>query len=140
MLGKYESTIKYGQTRNTGNIGNKTNYLRIQISFKYWTLLSLECNNKTKQNKTKHTKKRTETKKNKNENNKRKTNKNQRKKREKNKTENQKTRYDIIRKTFIKSCYWSNPSNFNLVQLLSVHNIKKLNNLRKCQFFLNFFF
>jgi len=52
MLGKFQGTIKYGQTRNTSNIGHKTNYLRIQISFKYWTLLSLECNNKTK-----HTKK-----------------------------------------------------------------------------------
>ena len=53
MLGKFESIIKYGQTRNTGNIRNKTNYLRIQISFKYWTLLSLECKNKEKQNKAK---------------------------------------------------------------------------------------
>jgi len=74
------------------------------------------------------------------------------KKKGKNKTVNKKTKYDIIRKTFIKSCYWRNPkiwynsfikscywrnpSNFNLVQLLSVHNIKKLNNLRKCLFLL----
>ena len=103
-------------------------------------MLSLECNNKTKQSKTKKNK--TKTKQNKKKEQKQKKNKKQKqkqkteKKREKNKTENQKTKYDIIRKTFINSCYWSNLSHFNLVQLLSVHNIKKLNNLRKCPFFL----
>ena len=102
----------------------------------------MQKQSKTKQKQNKTHKKRTETTNNKNQNNNKSKNKiknkikNQWKKKEKNKTENQKTKYDIIRKTFINSCYWSNLSNFNLVQLLSVHNIKKLNNLRKCQFFL----
>jgi hypothetical protein len=91
-----------------------------------------------KKNKIKHTKKEQKNKRTKSKTTKQKTKtkKKQRKKREKNKTENQKTKHDIIRKTFINSCYWSNLSNFNLVQLLSVHNIKKLNNLRRCLFLL----
>ncbi|XP_071123308.1 uncharacterized protein [Mytilus edulis] len=40
-------------------------------------------------------------------------------------------KYSDIRKTYIKPFYWKKPSSYKLVQLLSVHNIKELNNLGK---------
>jgi hypothetical protein len=40
-------------------------------------------------------------------------------------------KYDNIRKIYIKQYYWRRPSSFKLVQLLSVHNVKELNNLDK---------
>ena len=40
-------------------------------------------------------------------------------------------KYKDIRKKFIKPYYWNKPSSFKLVQLLSVRNIKELNNLGK---------
>ena len=39
--------------------------------------------------------------------------------------------YDNIRKIYIKSYYWRRPSLFKLVQLLSVHSVKELNNIDK---------
>lgn len=39
-----------------------------------------------------------------------------------------------LRKKFIKPYYWRKPSNFKLVQLLSVHNVKELNNFGKSLF------
>ena len=39
--------------------------------------------------------------------------------------------YDNIRKIYIKSYYWRRPSSFKLVQLLSVHSVKELNNIGK---------
>jgi hypothetical protein len=40
-------------------------------------------------------------------------------------------KYDDIRKKYIKPYYWKKPSAFKLVQLLSVCNIKELNNIIK---------
>ena len=40
-------------------------------------------------------------------------------------------KYDNIRKAYIKPYYWRRPSSFKLVQLLSAHNVKELNNLDK---------
>ena len=40
-------------------------------------------------------------------------------------------KYDDMRKKYIKPYYWKKPSAFKLVQLLSVCNIKELNNLGK---------
>ena len=40
-------------------------------------------------------------------------------------------KYEEIRKRYIKPYYWHRPSAFKLVQLLSVRNIKQLNNLGK---------
>ena len=38
-------------------------------------------------------------------------------------------KYSQIREKYIKKYYWRNPSTFKLIQLLSVRNIKELNNL-----------
>ena len=40
-------------------------------------------------------------------------------------------KYHNLRKKYIKSYYWRNPSAYKLVQLLSVENTKELNYLRK---------
>ena len=40
-------------------------------------------------------------------------------------------KYDDMRKKYIKPYYWKKPYAFKLVQLLSVCNIKELNNLGK---------
>ena len=40
-------------------------------------------------------------------------------------------KYDEMRKEYIKPYYWKKPSAFKLVQLLSVSNIKELNNIGK---------
>lgn len=40
-------------------------------------------------------------------------------------------KYDDMRKKYIKPYYWKKPSAFKLIQLLSVCNIKELNNLGK---------
>ena len=40
-------------------------------------------------------------------------------------------KYDNLRKKYIKGYYWRNPSAYKLIQLLSVENIKELNNLGK---------
>jgi hypothetical protein len=41
------------------------------------------------------------------------------------------TKYNDLRKKYIKKYYWSKPSTFKLVQLLSVENGKELRNLGK---------
>ena len=43
-------------------------------------------------------------------------------------------RYSDVRKLYIKKYYWQYPSTFKLIQLLSVHNVKELNNLGKFLF------
>lgn len=43
-------------------------------------------------------------------------------------------KYEDIRKRYIKQYYWRNPSALKLVQLLSVQNVKELNNLGKYLF------
>jgi hypothetical protein len=40
-------------------------------------------------------------------------------------------KYIDVRRKHLKKYYWQRPSCFKLVQLLSVHNIKELNNLGK---------
>ena len=40
-------------------------------------------------------------------------------------------KYIDVRRKYLKKYYWQRPSCFKLVQLLSVHNIKELNNLGK---------
>ena len=40
-------------------------------------------------------------------------------------------KYIDVRRRFLKKYYWQRPSCFKLVQLLSVGNIKELNNLGK---------
>ena len=45
------------------------------------------------------------------------------------------TKYNDLRTTYIKKYYWSRPSTFKLVQLLSVENRKELCNLGKFNHF-----
>ena len=40
-------------------------------------------------------------------------------------------KYTEIRKKYIKKYFWQMPSCFKLIQLLSVRNVKELNNLDK---------
>ena len=44
------------------------------------------------------------------------------------------TKYSDLRRKYIKSYYWRNPSVYKLVQLMSVRNIKELNNFGKFLF------
>ena len=43
-------------------------------------------------------------------------------------------KYKDIRKTYIKEYYWKNPSTYKLIELLSVRNVKELNNFGKFLF------
>ena len=43
-------------------------------------------------------------------------------------------KYNDLRQKYIKPYYWRNPSVYKLVQLMSVRNIKELNNLGKYLF------
>ena len=40
-------------------------------------------------------------------------------------------KYRDIRIKYIKSYYWRRPSAYKFIQLLSVHNVKELNNIGK---------